>query len=353
MTAAVHTGARILVIDDQEPNVRALRRILATAGYDNVTSTSDGRDVTTIFERLQPDLILLDLLMPRMSGLEVLEQLRVLVPPEGFVPVLVLTGDVSARARQQALELGAKDFLTKPFDVTEVLLRIRNLLETRHLHVRLQEENASLERRVEERTCELTYAQGEVLERLARAAEFRDDDTGQHTQRVAAVAARLARARGLPAATVTLIERAAPLHDVGKIGVPDRILLKPGRLTPEELTVMRRHTVMGAELLAGGTSEFVRMAERIALLHHERWDGMGYPMRLAGDAIPLEARLVALADFFDALSHDRPYRAAWPLADVLAEIRAQRARHFDPELVDLFLDLEWSAVRWDSDVLRA
>jgi len=347
VTRAVQPDARILLIDDQEPNVRALRRVLGAAGYQQVSSTCDSREAAELFRRVQPDLVLLDLQMPHMDGLAVLEQLGGIVPATSYVPVLVLTGHGAPEARQRALALGATDFVAKPFDMAEVLLRIRNLLQTRRLHVRLQEENADLERRVEERSRELTRAQMEVLERLARAAECRDDDTGQHTHRVGRCAARLARALDLPASDVTTIERAAPLHDVGKIGIPDQILLKPGRLTPDEVAVMRTHTVLGAQLLAGGSSELVRVAEQIARHHHERWDGAGYPEGLSGDAIPLVARIVGLVDFFDALSHDRPYRPAWALEAVLEEIRSQRGRHFDPALVDAFLRLAWTPGSWD------
>jgi putative two-component system response regulator len=186
---------------------------------------------------------------------------------------------------------------------------------------------------------DLRQAQLEVLERLAVAAEYRDDDTGQHTQRVGALAGRLAHALGLPAEQVALVRRAAPLHDVGKIAIPDRILLKPGRLTPEEYTVFKAHARTGAHILSGGRSPLVRMAERIARSHHERWDGAGYPDGLAGEAIPLEARIVAVADVYDALTSDRPYRAAWPLARVRAEIAQEAGTHFDPRVARAFLEL--------------
>jgi putative two-component system response regulator len=275
--------------------------------------------------------------MPELDGLSVLTELRALTPPDIYLPVLMLTGDDSLTARQSALSMGVKDFLTKPFDVTEVLLRIRNLLETRSLHRRLHSHNRQLETRVRERTRELEAAQVEILERLAGAAEFRDDATGQHTHRVGLRSSRLAAAIGLAEAEVDLIRRAAPLHDVGKIGIPDRVLLKPGPLDPEELNLMRTHTTIGAAILGGGSSDLIRAAELIALSHHERWDGAGYPYGVCGPAIPLQARIVAIADVFDALTSARPYRGAWSVEAALAELDRGRGTHFDPELVEAFL----------------
>jgi putative two-component system response regulator len=328
--------ARILVVDDQESNLRLLRRILARAGYDDVQCTIDPAGVAALFTEYQPDLILLDLHMPGRDGFAVLEDLASRRGGSGYVPVLMLTGDGSAEARRRALALGANDFVAKPFDATEVLLRIRNLLETRRLYRLLTHQNGVLESRVQERTRDLEESQAEVLERLANAGEFRDDDTGRHAHRVGDLAARLAAALGLSAEQVELLRRAAPLHDVGKIGVPDSILLKAGRLTPAEFDVMKTHTVIGAALLSGGRSELVQLAQRIARSHHERWDGTGYPDGLAGEAIPLEARLVAVADVVDALTHDRPYRPAWPMENVLAELRRGRETQFDPAVVDAF-----------------
>jgi putative two-component system response regulator len=216
----------------------------------------------------------------------------------------------------------------------EVLLRIQNLLETRHLHREITTQNRLLETKVRQRTAELEAAQLETLERLATAAEFRDDDTGRHTQRVGHLAELLGRAINLPEEEAALLRRAAPLHDVGKIGVPDSILLKPGPLTPEERQVMRTHTTIGAKILTG-RSRTMQMAAAIALAHHEWWDGSGYPSGQAGDAIPLAARIVAVADVIDALSSDRVYRPAWPAEEVLREISLQRGRQFDPRIVDV------------------
>lgn len=328
---------RILVVDDEAANVKLLAEVLTREGFTNVRTTTDGHDAIRLFEQEPPDLVLLDLHMPRLDGFAILEQLVPRIPADTYLPILILTGDTSAAVRHQALSAGAKDFLGKPFDLMEVVLRIKNLLETRRLHLELRDHNAGLETVVAERTRELRGAQIEILARLAWAAEFRDDDTGRHTQRVADLSRQLASALGLSPIALELLERAAPLHDVGKIGIPDRILLKAGRLDEAEMAVMKTHTSIGAEILAGGQTELVRVAERIARSHHERWDGEGYPERLAGEGIPIEARIVAVADVFDALTHDRPYRKAWALSDVLSHVRAERGRYFDPVIADALL----------------
>jgi putative two-component system response regulator len=329
--------ARILIIDDQLENVAVLRRVLSNAGYREVQSTTDPSQAEVLYQGYRPDLVLLDLHMPEMDGFAVLERLRSLTARATYMPILVLTGDHDPLKRRRALAAGATDFLAKPFDIVEVVLRIQNLLETRHLHRLLSNQNASLEARVRQRTRELEEAQGEILARLAAAAEHRDDDTGRHTLRVGQLSAAIAETLELPSEVVELIRAAAPLHDVGKIGIPDHILLKSGKLTPEEFAVMKAHTTIGGAILAGGRSALVIEAERIALNHHERWDGTGYPNGLSGNAIPLGARIVAVADVFDALTHERPYRPAWAVDRVMEEIRAQSGHHFDPAVVAAFV----------------
>lgn len=300
MDGRVLEAARILVVDDQEANVRLLETILTRGGYENVASTTDARRALPLFLEAQPDLVVLDLSMPHLDGFAVLGQLTPRIPAGTYLPILVITGETSTETKRRALSAGAKDFLRKPFDATEVLLRIRNLLETRLLHMELRDQNLALEARVRERTRELEQAQVEIAERLARAADYRDDVTGEH------------------------------------IRIPDQILLKPGRLTADEFERMKEHTVIGARLLAGSRSSLLQMAEEIALCHHERWDGEGYA-GLAGQTIPLTARIVAVVDVFDALAHPRPYKPAWPAEEAAAEIERQRERHFDPDIVDAFL----------------
>jgi putative two-component system response regulator len=335
MSQRLHSRARILIVDDEIANIQLLRRLLERAGFTRIATTCDPRDARTLYVEFRPDLILLDLHMPNMDGLAVMQELNQIAEAT-YLPILILTGDVSPEARRDALSRGAKDFLHKPFSPDEVLLRINTLLETRFLYLQIQSQNQMLDAKVRERTRELEAAQIEIIERLAKAAEFRDDNTGQHTERVGQMAALIARQVGLPDAQVSLIRRAAPLHDVGKIGIPDTILLKLGKLTVDEFEVVKTHTTIGARILSGSRFPILRLAEEIAFSHHERWDGYGYA-GIRRESIPLAGRIVAVADVFDALTQQRPYKEAWPITEAIAEIERQRARHFDPQLVDAFL----------------
>lgn len=328
---------RVLIVDDEPANTEFLRHVLEPEGYGRLVECTDATAALDQFDDIDPDLILLDLMMPKCDGYQFLRELRTRLRPGDFVPVLVVTGDTSAEAQRRALSLGARDFLTKPLSPADVRLRVRNLLETRFLQARLREYNTLLEDRVLERTQELETARLETLDRLARAAEYRDDDTGQHTQRVGRVAARLATVLGEPEEKVRLIRTAAPLHDIGKIGIPDAILLKPGRLTEEERAAMQAHTRIGAEILSGSRFPLLQLAEEITLIHHERWDGGGYPEGLAGEAIPLHGRIVAVADVFDSLTHERPYKKAWSVKDTLKELQACSGSQFDPRVVEAML----------------
>ena len=335
MSRRVFTKARILIIDDEAPNVEVLRRLLERAGFARIQTTTDPREATQLYVDFRPDLILLDLHMPHLDGLAVMDALNDIAEAT-YLPILILTGDVTPEARRDALSRGAKDFVHKPFSSDEVLLRIGTLLETRFLYLQIQSQNQMLEAKVRERTRELEGAQFEIIERLAKAAEFRDDNTGQHTERVGQMAALIAKQAGMPEGQVTLIRRAAPLHDVGKIGIPDTILLKLGKLTADEFTVVKTHTTIGARILSGSRFPILRLAEEIAFSHHERWDGDGYA-GIPRESIPLAGRIVAIADVFDALTQRRPYKEAWPIEQAIAEIEQQRGHQFDPTLVDAFL----------------
>lgn len=334
--AAALEHAGILVVDDEDANLTAVRRVLVRGGYRRVHTLQDPRQALASFDEVRPDLLLLDLHMPVMDGFDVLEALRPRLEADGYLPVLVLTGDLDESVKIHALAAGARDFVTKPFEATEILLRIRNLLEARMLHLRLRQENERLEERVRRRTADLAMTRDEILVRLARAAEFRDDETGHHAQRVGELSARIAQELGRPPEEVAILRQAAPLHDIGKIGIPDAILLKPDTLTDDEVAVMRTHVEIGARILSGGRFPVLIVAEEIALTHHERWDGMGY-RGLTGDAIPLSGRIVAVADAYDALTHHRPYKPALPQGEALRRIGQDRGTHFDPAVVDALM----------------
>jgi putative two-component system response regulator len=330
------SAARILIVDDEEVNVRLVTEMLRRSGFTAAIGLTDPRRLEDQFETIQPDLVLLDLHMPHRDGFSVLEALSPWIVAE-HLPVCVVTGDMSIDVRRKALALGARDFITKPYDLTEVVLRVRNLLETRLLHRDLQKQNRALIEAVRGRTTELEGTRLEMFERLAIAAEYRDDATSQHTVRVGALSAQLAERLDIPSTEVALLRRASALHDVGKIGIPDALLQKPGTLTPDEMEIMRTHTTIGARILGGSHAPILTLAESIALTHHERWDGQGYPRRLRGEAIPIEGRIVAVADVFDALTNQRPYRRARSVPDALTEIERHSGFQFDPRVVDALL----------------
>ena len=332
-------AANILIVDDQEHNIKLLERILTRAGYTNLHSTLDPLQLPIMLREIDPDIVLLDLHMPGMDGIQALKLIREHAGADHYLPVLMLTADITPQARQEALEAGVNDFLTKPFDRTEVVLRMNNLLRTRDLHNQLHEHNVLLEQRVQERTAQLQRAQNEMIELLGRAAEYRDDETGLHTRRVGELSGRVAEQLNLPPHTVKLIRMAAPLHDIGKIGIPDELLLKPGRFEPEQFEQMKKHTSIGADILKNSVFDMLQLAEVIARSHHEKWNGTGYPDQLQGEQIPIEARIVAIADFYDALTHDRPYKKAWTDEEAIAEIKRQSGEHFDPRVVEAFLEV--------------
>src|ERR671919_300952 len=349
MTA--NRSSKILIVDDELANVRLLERLLRDRGYGETTSTTDPHQVEELVQTIDPDLVLLDLHMPGLDGYTLLERLRAKVVPMTDLPVLVLTADVTPAARERALSLGAKDFLTKPFDRTEVVLRVNNLLDTSALQMALTSSNRHLEKRVQERTTELwetirrlvesetetRLSQEETIRRLAIAAEFRDDDTAQHIHRMSHYCYVLARRAGLDRAHCERIRISSEMHDVGKIGIPDSILLKPGELSVAERAIMVGHSQIGNRILEGSKSALLQLAASIALSHHERYDGNGYPHGLGGDDILLEARIASIADVFDALTSDRIYRKAFTVERSLQLMREGHGTQFDPHLLELFL----------------
>ena len=336
------SGASILIVDDVIDNVDRLEMMLESAGYENVIGITDSRDVEGHFRSRRIDLLLLDIRMPHIDGFQIMERLSSLIRDD-YLPVLVLTAQQDRETRMRALDLGAKDFLTKPFDHFETLIRIRNLLEVRMLYNERRRQAEILEEKVKDRTREveakaqdLLHAQIEIIRTLARVSEYRDNETGRHIVRVAKTSRLLALACGLDEDEAAWIELAAPLHDIGKVGIPDHILLKPGCLNEDEMAVMKSHSKIGGMIFGNYQSKVIEKARIIAESHHEKWDGSGYPYGLRGEDISIEARIVTVADVFDALLSNRPYKKAWSVDNAVAFINDQAAKHFDPTVVRAF-----------------
>lgn len=330
-------SSSVLIVDDHQATVTVLEALLQRAGFCNVSSTTDSRELLAAFHRSRPDLLLLDLEMPHVDGFAVMEQLTAELPSQSYIPILMLTGNTGADTRRRALARGASDFLTKPLNISEAMLRIRNLLRTRWIYTELQRQNVALEPDAHDITGHLSETQKEILDRLATAAEYRDDSTGQHTRRVSQLTAIIARRLRLPEEYVKVLQMGATLHDIGKIGVPDELLKKPGRLTPDEFASVQVHARIGGAILGNTRFPVLQVAREIALSHHEHWDGTGYPAGLSGHDIPLSGRIVAVADVFDALTQRRPYKEAWPVAEAIEELRRVRGTHLDPQCVDALL----------------
>ena len=349
MTMSVGKG-RILVVDDEATMRRLLEKLLRLEGYDVLLASSGEQALVELFKH-GADTVLLDMRMPGMTGLEVCRQIRS-HPKTLHTPVVFITAVNDRELRRRGMEAGADDFLSKPFDEVELLARIRNSVRVRRYYDNLEQQREQLEVAVHERTAALNEAiakltqiqvdlrasQEETIYRLSRAAEFRDDETGQHLQRMSRYCQLIGRRIGLDENTCELLRIASPMHDVGKLGIPDRILLKPGRLTHEEFAVMKGHAEIGYRILVGSDATPLKIAATIAYTHHEKWDGNGYPRALKGEEIPLSGRIAAVADVFDALTSARPYKPAWTLEDALELMKTNRGAHFDPNLVDAFFD---------------
>lgn len=334
--ADIH-DAKILIVDDNPANVALLEAVLEDEDFHNLHSTTDPFQVLPLFREHHFDLILLDIRMPGLSGIEVLKLLREALNDD-FVPVIVLTAQTDQETRQQALAAGAKDFLTKPFEDWEVLLRINNTLESRLFYTRQVLRADLLEDAVLKRTKEIQETQFEIVLRLGAAGELRDNETGAHVKRMSHICRLLAEKRGLGRDFSDLLLYASTMHDVGKIGIPDNILLKPGKLTPDEWQIMQQHPKIGARIIGDHDSRLIRLARETALCHHEKWDGSGYPHGLSGDSIPVAARIAAISDVFDALTSERPYKAAWPVGKAMTALEKEAGSHFEPVLVELFTE---------------
>jgi putative two-component system response regulator len=330
--------ARILVVDDEPANLKLLSLMLRTEGYKRVELLQDPRGVVASYRQERPDLILLDINMPNLDGYAVMDQLKALgdtLAP----PIVVLTAQSGDDFLLRALKGGATDFLSKPFNRRELLARVKNILLAHLARRMLLNQNGVLEQMVQQRTVELRQSRLDIVRRLGRASEFRDNETGQHILRMSHASALLARQVGWDSDACDLMLNASPMHDIGKIGIPDGILLKPGPLTPDERDIMQTHTTIGADILSGSGDELLDMARDIALSHHEKWDGTGYPHQLAGTDIPQAARIVAITDVFDALTSERPYKKAWQVSDAVAFMASKAGEQFDPELWHQFTAL--------------
>ncbi|MBF0479794.1 MAG: response regulator [Candidatus Omnitrophica bacterium] len=330
--------SKVMIVDDDPISLTLLSQILKKDGYTNITSLTDSRKAEQVYDHLKPELVILDLNMPHVSGLDIIKLLKSKNKGD-YLPILILTSSDDKESRQKSLDSGAKDFVNKPYDTKEVLSRSRNIIEVRLLNQQIKNNNLVLEQKVHERTQELFDTQMDLIDRLSRAMEFRDTETGMHILRMSHYSDCLAKSIGLSSKECEIILTASPLHDIGKIGIPDSILLKPGKLTPDEFDIMKTHTTIGGKLLGGSKSYFLEVAHDIALNHHEKWDGTGYPQKLTGIQIPLSGRICCITDVFDALTSKRPYKEPWPLDKTLEELKKGKGTHFDPVLVDKFLEI--------------
>ena len=327
----------ILVVDDAKANVTILVQALKETYKLGVTL--NGEDAIRFVEEKKPDLILLDIVMPGTDGFEVCRRLKA-APDTGDIPIIFITAMDDLSHKTKGFEFGAVDYITKPFDITEVKARVKTHLTLKLAQEALKNQNIILEEMVRERTMELRKAQIEVINRLGKAAEYRDQDTGTHINRMSKYCRLMGKALGFSREAYDRLDLASTMHDVGKIGISDNILLKPGKLDLEEWNSMKSHTRIGEQLLSGGSSQLLEVARIIAMTHHEKWDGTGYHQQLKGKEIPLVGRITCICDVFDALISRRPYKEPWPVEKAMEEIKRGKGVFFDPELVDLFVSLE-------------
>ena len=317
----------VLVVDDTPDNITLLASILSSY---NVKAATSGEKALHIAFSTPPDIVLLDIMMPVMDGYEVCSRLKNDLRTRD-IPVIFITAMDDVSDETHGFELGAVDYITKPISPSIVLARVKTQLQ-------LYDQNRALDFKVRDQTRELNESNLELIRRLGIASEFRDNDTGMHIVRISHYCRVLAMAIGMDETEADLLLQTSPMHDVGKIGIPDEILLKPGKLSDEERTIMMRHTEIGAKIIGRHENRLLQMARTIALTHHERWDGKGYPQGIGGEDIPIEGRIVALADVFDALISERPYKQAWPMDKAVELIQQESGRHFDPALVEAFME---------------
>jgi putative two-component system response regulator len=326
---------RILLVDDEPHVSELLSRWLTLDGY-SCNTASSGEDALKLLHDQPYHLLVSDIMMPGISGIELLKIVRTSFPD---LAVIMVTAVADRKTAVVTLELGAYGYVIKPFDRNEISISVANALERRRVTLLMREYEHGLERKVLERTAQVREREEQIIFRLVSASEHRDSETGAHIRRIGLYSSVIAEELAWEPQAVSDIRLAAPMHDIGKIGIPDRILLKPGELTPEEFEIIKQHTEIGGHILDHPDIPLLRMAKEIALSHHERWDGSGYPYGLAGEAIPPSGRIVAIVDVYDALSQDRVYKAALPEEDVVSMMIAEEGKHFDPEILEVFLRL--------------
>ena len=326
----------VMIVDDAETNLLVVKSLVDACGIAGATTFKSPIEALDQLDALRPALILVDYMMPELDGISFIRDVR---SRSHFndTPVVMVTTSDQRSVRLEALYAGATDFILKPIDPAEFKARVRNLMQLAEAQTKLKDQAAWLSQEVNKALDVARGREAEIVTRLARAAELRDRETGQHLERMSRYSEKIARALGLDSEFCDRLRIAAPMHDIGKIGIPDSILLKEGPLTPAERQEMQKHAQRGGEILERSTSELIRLAGEIAISHHERWDGSGYPFRLAGEAIPIAGRITSLADVFDALTSVRPYKAAWTPDEASSYILAERGRHFDPACVDAMM----------------
>lgn len=371
-------SSKIMIVDDEQLVIRVVRRFLSSDGYENFITLVDPRQAVEKIALEKPDVVLLDIMMPHVTGLDLLK-IRQNTPELQHIPFLILSANAENQIKREALQLGATDFLAKPVDPSDLILRVQNALIVKRHHDHLANYAVELERQVRERTQQIEKSREQIIHCLARAAEYRDNETGEHVIRVGKYCGVIAEQLGFGSDYRREIELAAQLHDVGKIGIPDSVLLNPGRLSSEEFEIMkthcglgmqimepladsegeqiRRHSDMGGFIMEGVDSPMLELAASIARTHHEKWDGTGYPNQLSGDNIPIEGRICCVADVYDALCSERPYKPKFPIKKCLEIMLSERGTRFDPIVLDAFFERieEIEDIRMkfdDSDVVR-
>lgn len=343
---------QVLIVDDTEINLILFGALVKKLDDCEAHVFADSRKALAWVTENVPDLVIVDYMMPELDGIEFIQRMREL-PGRELAPILMITANDQKQIRYRALDVGANDFLTKPIDKVEFLARTRNMLSLNLATKHMADHASWLAEEVRKATREVVIRERETVVRLSKAAEYRDPETGAHIVRMAHYSMLIARGLGLPEADQQLILEAAPMHDIGKVGIADKILLKPGRLEPEEFEIMKQHSEFGYDLLRGSTSKLLQTGAEIALGHHEKFDGSGYPRGLKGEEIPIFSRIVAVADVFDALTSERPYKKAWEVADAVQFLKNGAGSHFDPACVDAFMgawdDVEEIRIKYAED----